>query len=113
MFSTKSLLFTVATLGYLTSKHNVSATSPPIPPEYASGCVECLDDLYAWTVGECHRTCDVADAACYSQKYFVGQSSQEICALINEQQPKSKAPAIHDCTPCVRSGFAWRMPRNL
>lgn len=108
MFSNKSLL--LASIAIVSLISNASATAPPVPVEYIENCVECLDNNYSWTVGECHETCDVADASCYSGKYFQGQSSSQICQQANANQPvqeQRNPSSIRNCAPCVRNGFAW------
>jgi hypothetical protein len=79
----------------------------------ATNCLDCLNLGCGWfpaggeadKPGECVTTCSViADAACYAEEYFVGQSPQSICNLVNSDANDSNTcRAVSDCDQCINT----------
>lgn len=74
-------------------------------------CLECLNNGCGWfpsggepdIPGECLTTCSIiADAACYSEEYYTGQSPQEICNIVTtEALDWTICSAVTDCAQCT------------
>lgn len=47
------------------------------------GCLNSWDFICAWTGGECHDDCDLADAACYTKYTYKELNGSETCEKIN------------------------------
>ena len=68
-------------------------------------CSDCVSAACSWTAGECFDDCmQVADAACYSFKYFEGETAGEICKVEEDSIKDSSAcGALSSCNDCVET----------
>ena len=74
-------------------------------------CLECLDNGCGWfpsggepdIPGECVSTCSIiADAPCYAEEYFTGQSPEEICNIVTtDENDWNICSAVTDCAQCT------------
>lgn len=74
-------------------------------------CLECLNNGCGWFpsggeasfLGECVSTCSIiADAPCYSEEFFTGQSPQEICNIVTtDENDWLICSAVTDCAQCT------------
>lgn len=71
-----------------------------------NNCSDCVSAACSWTVGECFAECVMADASCYSSKYFEGKTAGEICKVEEDSIKDADAcGAISSCNDCVETAL--------
>jgi len=87
-----------------------------------ASCEECLEQGYAWAIGECLTSCSViADAPCYSTQYFDNKTAAEICEIERDNTADTNLCQLQtDCVSCTNTtksdGFsncAWYVDGTL
>ena len=70
-----------------------------------ASCEECLEQGYAWAIGECLTSCSViADAPCYSTQYFGNKTAEEICEIErNDTADTNLCQLQTDCASCTNT----------
>ena len=75
----------------------------------ATACVDCLasESNCAWTIGECHDDCDVADAACYRAENFPNLTAESICEIEETKiADRELCNSQANCGDCVNTTLA-------
>ena len=84
-----------------------SSTAAVVDCSVLTTCSECLENegCAHWTVDECHASCVVADASCYTNSGGVtGMTIDEICTKADDDRKDSAlCGSMTDCTSCVEA----------
>lgn len=77
----------------------------------ATNCIDCINEGCGWfplggepdNPGECVTSCSIiADAPCYSEEYYSGQSPVSICNIVTQdEQDWNTCSTVTDCDDCV------------
>mmetsp|Transcript_1802 Transcript_1802/g.2507 ORF Transcript_1802/g.2507 Transcript_1802/m.2507 type:complete len:307 (-) Transcript_1802:91-1011(-) len=83
------------------------STAAVVDCSVLSTCSECLwnEGCAHWTVDECHASCVVADASCYTNSGgFTGMTIDEICTKADDDRKDSALCGnMTDCISCVEA----------
>ncbi len=84
-----------------------SSTAAVVDCSMLTTCSDCLENEACahWTVDECHSSCVMADASCYTNSGgFTGMTIDEICTKADDDREDSAlCGSMTDCTSCVEA----------
>jgi len=91
----------------LLDETTTSSTEAFVDCSTLTTCSECLDNegCAHWTADECHASCVIADASCYTNTGgFAGMTVDEICTKADDDRKDSAlCGSMTDCTSCIES----------
>jgi len=91
----------------LLDETTTSSTEAFVDCSTLTTCSECLDNegCAHWTADECHASCVMADASCYTNTGgFAGMTVDEICTKADDDRKDSAlCGSMTDCTLCIEA----------
>eukprot|EP00984_Skeletonema_dohrnii_P006932 scaffold2472_cov209-Skeletonema_dohrnii-CCMP3373.AAC.4 len=91
----------------LLDETTTSSTEAFVDCSTLTTCSECLENegCAHWTADECHASCVMADASCYTNTGgFAGMTVDEICTKADDDRKDSTlCGSMTDCTSCIEA----------